>query len=51
LQEEGLGQAQAAMYDIVRQEVALLQDQLAGFKEEDRQLQRLLGDSAAQRDR
>eukprot|EP00775_Hariotina_reticulata_P013164 gene13164-13294_t len=51
LKEEAVGQDKAALFHVMRQEVLLLESELAAEKDEDRQRSRLLADMAAQRDR
>ncbi|WIA38855.1 hypothetical protein OEZ86_002132 [Tetradesmus obliquus] len=51
LKEEAIGQDKVALFNVLQQEVVLLEGELAAIKEEDRQRTRLLGDMAAQRDR
>ncbi|KAF6250572.1 hypothetical protein COO60DRAFT_798357 [Scenedesmus sp. NREL 46B-D3] len=51
LKEEQMGQDKVALFNVLQQEVLLLEDELAAIKDEDRQRTRLLGDMAAQRDR
>eukprot|EP00879_Flechtneria_rotunda_P024575 GHRR01026062.1.p1 GENE.GHRR01026062.1~~GHRR01026062.1.p1 ORF type:complete len:403 (+),score=167.21 GHRR01026062.1:1268-2476(+) len=51
LKEEAIGQDKVALFNLMREEVSLLEVELADVKEEDRQCNRLVAAMAAHRDR
>lgn len=50
-QEECVGKDKTALFNLLRQEVAILEDEVMALKEDDRERGRLVMDMSAQRDR